>query len=166
MSCTCNVRGASPYLVIDLFQKASLQRHLLPQPTRGINPILFNFWASVEDGQPIIKQHWMNASCLNSIMIQSIICCTVVCGIYSLGTDLISWSFVTNANWKGSRSRKSSKKSALRVQSGLFKGGGGSHKSRLYCTTMCSFCIGQTCRDWQLGWLKCNNFLIYRRLFC
>ena len=26
-------------------------------------------------------------------------------------------------------------------------GGGGSHKSLLYCTTMCSFCIGQTCRN-------------------
>ena len=37
---------------------------------------MFNFWASVEDGQPILKQHWMNASSLNSIMIQSIFCCT------------------------------------------------------------------------------------------
>ena len=43
----------------------------MPQPTRGMNPILFNFCASVEDGQPILKQHWMNASCLNSIMIQA-----------------------------------------------------------------------------------------------
>ena len=123
MSCTCNVWGASPYLVIDFCWKASLQRHLLPQPTRGITPILFNFCASVEDGQPILKQHWMNVSCLNSIMIQSIFCCTGGCGIYSLGTDFISWSFVTNANWKSSRPRKSSKKSELRVQSGLFKGG-------------------------------------------
>ena len=36
----------------------------------------------------------------------------------------ISWSFVTNANSKRSRFRKSSKESELRVQSGLFKRGG------------------------------------------
>ena len=33
------------------------------EQTHGINPILFNFWASVEDGQSLLKQRSMNASC-------------------------------------------------------------------------------------------------------
>ena len=34
------------------------------QLTRGIRPMLFQCWASVEDGGPTLKQHWANASCL------------------------------------------------------------------------------------------------------
>ena len=26
--------------------------------------MLFQFWASVEDGGPTLQQHWMNVSCL------------------------------------------------------------------------------------------------------
>ena len=32
--------------------------------TRGIHPMLFQCWASVEDGGPTLKRHWINASCL------------------------------------------------------------------------------------------------------
>ena len=32
--------------------------------TRGIHPMLFRCWTSVEDGGPTLKQHWVNASCL------------------------------------------------------------------------------------------------------
>ena len=32
--------------------------------TRGIHPMLFQCWASVEDGGPTLKQHWVNAPCL------------------------------------------------------------------------------------------------------
>ena len=32
--------------------------------TRGIHPMLIQCWASVEDGGPTLKQHWVNAPCL------------------------------------------------------------------------------------------------------
>ena len=31
------------------------------QQTRGIHPMLFQCWASVEDGGPTLKRHWGNA---------------------------------------------------------------------------------------------------------
>ena len=34
------------------------------QQTRGIHPMLLQCWASVEDGGPTLKQHWVNAPCL------------------------------------------------------------------------------------------------------
>ena len=34
------------------------------QQTRGFHPMLFQCWASVVDGGPTLKQHWVNASCL------------------------------------------------------------------------------------------------------
>ena len=37
--------------------------HILPNK-HGIHPILFQCWASVEDGGPTLIQHWVNASCL------------------------------------------------------------------------------------------------------
>ena len=36
----------------------------LSQQTRGIHPMLLQCWASVEDGGPTLKQHWVNAPCL------------------------------------------------------------------------------------------------------
>ena len=32
--------------------------------SRGIHPMLFQCWASVEDGEPTLKQYWVNISCL------------------------------------------------------------------------------------------------------
>ena len=34
------------------------------QPSQDIYPMLFQCWASVEDGGPTLTQHWVNASCL------------------------------------------------------------------------------------------------------
>ena len=34
------------------------------QQTRNIHPLLFQCWASVEDGGPTLKQHWVNAPSL------------------------------------------------------------------------------------------------------
>ena len=39
------------------------------QQTRGIRPMLFQCWASVEDVGPTLKQHWVNASCLLGIRV-------------------------------------------------------------------------------------------------
>ena len=36
----------------------------LSQQTRGIHPMLFQCWASVEDDGPTLKQHLVNVSCL------------------------------------------------------------------------------------------------------
>ena len=35
--------------------------HVITQQTRGIYPMLLQCWATVEDGGPTLKQHWMNA---------------------------------------------------------------------------------------------------------
>ena len=40
---------------------------IITQQTRGIHPMLFQCWASVEDGVPTLKQLWVNAPCLLSI---------------------------------------------------------------------------------------------------
>ena len=37
---------------------------LRSQHTRDIHPMLCLCWASVEDGGPMLKQHWVNAPCL------------------------------------------------------------------------------------------------------
>ena len=34
------------------------------QQTRGNHPMLFQCWTSVEDGEPTLEQHWVNALCL------------------------------------------------------------------------------------------------------
>ena len=34
------------------------------QLTRGIHPMLFQCWVSIEYGGPTLKRHWANASCL------------------------------------------------------------------------------------------------------
>ena len=36
----------------------------LPQQTRDVEPMLFWYWADVEDGGPTSKQHWFNVLCL------------------------------------------------------------------------------------------------------
>ena len=36
--------------------------------TRGIHPILFQCWASVEDVGPTLKRHWVKASCLLGLL--------------------------------------------------------------------------------------------------
>ena len=41
------------------------------QQTRGAQPVLVYRWANVEDGGPTLKQHWLNASCLLGLRIQS-----------------------------------------------------------------------------------------------
>ena len=41
-----------------------LIRSPLPANTRGIHPMLFQCWASVEDDGPALKQHCVIASCL------------------------------------------------------------------------------------------------------
>ena len=33
------------------------------QQTRGIHPMLFQCWSSVEDDGPTLKQHWVNSPC-------------------------------------------------------------------------------------------------------
>ena len=39
--------------------------NLLPsQQTRGIHPMLFQYWSTVFDAGPTLKQHWANAPCL------------------------------------------------------------------------------------------------------
>ena len=35
----------------------------VPQQTRGIHTMVFQCWASVEDGGPTLKQHCVNVSC-------------------------------------------------------------------------------------------------------
>ena len=37
---------------------------LLTQQTRDLHPMLFQCWASVEDGGPALEQHWVNVLCL------------------------------------------------------------------------------------------------------
>ena len=36
----------------------------MPQQTRDAKPVLFECWATVADGGPTLKQHWLNVSCL------------------------------------------------------------------------------------------------------
>ena len=47
-------------------QTLALSCHIpfITQQTRGIHPMLFQCWASVEDGVPALKQLWVNAPCL------------------------------------------------------------------------------------------------------
>ena len=35
----------------------------MPQETRGLHPMLFQCWSSVEDAGPTLKQHWVKAPC-------------------------------------------------------------------------------------------------------
>ena len=42
-------------------QRFGLLDWYLFQQTRGIHPMLFQCWASVEDGGPSLKQHWVNS---------------------------------------------------------------------------------------------------------
>ena len=40
-----------------------LTHHGISQQTWGIRPMLFQCRASVEDGGPTLKQHWVNVLC-------------------------------------------------------------------------------------------------------
>ena len=50
--------------IIDNTGHTSIELIITTQQTRGIHQMLFQCWASVEDGGPTLKQHWMNVSCL------------------------------------------------------------------------------------------------------
>ena len=43
----------------------------ISQQTRGIEPMLFECWATVYDAGLTLKQHWFNASCLLGSRLQA-----------------------------------------------------------------------------------------------
>ena len=52
------------YVNLEIYLSIDCQQSNVTQQTRGIHPMLFQCWASVEDGGPTLKQHWVNAPCL------------------------------------------------------------------------------------------------------
>ena len=50
-----------PFIVHQLIKDTELR---VSQQTRDIHPMLFQCWASVEDGGPTLKGHSVNTSCL------------------------------------------------------------------------------------------------------
>ena len=47
------------------------------QQTRGVEPVLVLWWASVADGVSELDQHWVNVSCLLGVLTGHIILCFV-----------------------------------------------------------------------------------------
>ena len=45
-------------------EKLFKSRNVVFKEPRGIYSMLFQCWASVGDGVPTLKQHWVNASCM------------------------------------------------------------------------------------------------------
>ena len=55
------------YVIVHLIRIATchfLRAIAISQQTQGIQPMLFQCCASVEDGGPTLKRHWMNDPCL------------------------------------------------------------------------------------------------------
>ena len=50
---------------------AAADRLPYTQQKRGIHPMLYQCWTSVEDGGPTLKEHWVNTSCLLGISVLS-----------------------------------------------------------------------------------------------
>ena len=64
MRYVCNMLHFFKECKYDMPISCGIDGLLITQQIGGIHPMLFQCWASVEDGGPALKQHRMNASCL------------------------------------------------------------------------------------------------------
>ena len=64
---------------------------------RGVHPMLFQCWASIEDGGPTLKQHWVRVSCvLGHQSLFKCMCYHVLqlqCNLFNFFPPLLSLSF-------------------------------------------------------------------------